>query len=59
MKVKELIEKLQKADKEAEVVFDYDGLKSVLYVEETTAKSDEWDIKFCILKYDVDKEEDF
>lgn len=55
MKVKELLEELEKADLEAEVVFDDDGLKSVLYVEETTAKSDDWDIKFCILKYDVDK----
>ena len=51
MKVKELLEKLQKADKEAEVVFDDDCLKSVLFVEETTAKSEDGDIKFLILKY--------
>lgn len=52
MKVKELLEKLQKADLEAEVVFDDDEwLKWVLFVEEVKAKSEDWDIDFFILKY--------
>ena len=54
MKVKELLEKLQKADKEAEVVFDGDDgewLKWILFVKEVKAKSEDWDIDFFILKY--------
>lgn len=53
MKVKELIEKLQKANKEAEVVFDDTDwwLKWILFVKEVKAKSEDWDIDFFILKY--------
>jgi len=59
MKIKELLEKLQKADLESEVVFNTDKwLMSVLIVEETTAQSEDWDVKFCILKEKPD-EEDF
>lgn len=58
MKVKELLEELQKANKEAEVVFDdNEWLKWVLLVEEVTAKSEDGDIKFLILKYSNENKE--
>ena len=59
MKVKELLEKLQKADKEAEVVFDTEyWLHSVFDISETIAKSEDGDIKFCILEYWPHNEEE-
>lgn len=59
MKVKELLEKLQKADKEAEVVIRDDvNYKSVLIVSEEEAILEDWRIKFCVFDTEVEWDED-
>lgn len=59
MKVKELIEKLKKANWESEVVIRDDVCyKSVLIVSEEDVIFEEWRVKFCVLESDVEWDED-
>lgn len=59
MKVKELLEKLQKADKEAEAVIRNDvNYESVLIVSEDECLSEDWTVKFCVLESEIEWDED-
>lgn len=61
MKVKELLEKLQKADKEAEVVIresNDNGYKSVFIISEDECLSEDWTVKFCVFEAEIEWDED-